>query len=34
MNNVYRCNGSDLYGGWAFGLDSSIYDEVINECKK
>ena len=34
MDNIYDCNGENLSGGWAFGLDSSVYDEIINECKK
>lgn len=33
MNNTYDCNINSS-GGWSFGIDSSVYDEIINECNK
>ena len=33
MNNVYNCNINSS-GGWSFGIDSSVFDELIQECNK
>ena len=33
MDNTYNCNINSS-GGWSFGIDSSVYDEIINECNK
>ena len=32
-NNTYNCNINSS-GGWSFGIDSSVYDELIHECNK
>jgi hypothetical protein len=33
MNNLYDADINSS-GGWSFGIDSSVYDELINECNK
>jgi hypothetical protein len=33
MNNLYDADINSS-GGWSFGIDCSVYDELINECNK
>ena len=32
-DNTYNCNINSS-GGWSFGIDMSVYDEIIRECNK
>jgi hypothetical protein len=33
MNNTYNAH-PDTSGGWCFGIDCSVYDEIITQCNK